>query len=155
MTTVIRKAGGKDFELILQLNKALFTFEEQFQHEYNPHWTYSDTGRSYFKERFESDQSLIFIAEVEEKAIGYILGFIDTYPYRSKNPICEIENMYVEETFRRQGIGKRLIAMLRREAKKRKVKLLRIGTIAQNESAIYFYRSEGFHDVNLYLEEQL
>lgn len=63
--------------------------------------------------------------------------------------------MFVEEEFRKNGIGGKLIAKVRNEAKKRNVKKLRVGAIAQNENAVNFYRSQGFTDVNLYLEENL
>lgn len=152
---IIRKAKKADLSEIRRLNKALFDFEEKFGHSYNLNWPYEEDGLNYFEKRLNNKNSLVFVAEEKYKIVGYIISFIDTYPYRRTNPICEIENMFVEEEFRKNGIGGKLIAKVRNEAKKRNVKKLRVGAIAQNENAINFYRSQGFTDVNLYLEENL
>lgn len=151
----IRKATINDFDEILRLNKALFDYEAQFKHDYNVNWPDETAGKDYFKKKFEDSNSLIFVAEKDSRIIGYILAFISTYSYRSINPICEIENMFIEEKYRKKGIGKMLIEKVREEAKTRNVKRLRVGAIVQNEQAIKFYMSQGFSDVNLFLEKKL
>jgi ribosomal protein S18 acetylase RimI-like enzyme len=102
----VRKAKLADFDDILKLNQALFDYEEQFNHEYNLNWPYEKAGRSYFKKRFKNKKSLIFVAEDKSKVIGYILAFIDIYSYRRINPICEIENMFIEKEYRRKKLVK-------------------------------------------------
>lgn len=155
MNVIVRKAEIKDFDEILKLNRSLFEFEDQFDHKYNLEWPYEEAGRKYFKKRFENKNSLIFVGEDQSQVVGYILAFIDTFSYRRINPICEIENMFVMEEYREKGIGKILINLVKTEAKKRNVKLLRVGAIAQNEKAISFYCSQGFSEANLYLEKVL
>jgi diamine N-acetyltransferase len=151
----IRKAEKSDFLAIQRLNKALFDFEERFKHAYNLNWPFEKAGKEYFAKRLRQGKAIIFIAEENSEQIGYIIAFIDSYPYRLSNPICEIENMFVEGQYRRKGVGQALMEAVRSEAKRRKVRRLRVGAIAQNKNAIEFYRSQGFKDVNLYLEEEL
>lgn len=152
---IIRKAKASDLESILALNKKLFLHEEQFNHKYNLDWTYSDTGRNYFQGRLANKNSIIFIAEDNGVAVGYILCFTDSFPYRAINPICEIENMFIEESHRSKGVGSELVKKVKQEAKRQKVKLLRVGAIAQNERAINFYKTNGFMEVNLFLENEI
>lgn len=152
---IIRKAEISDFESLLILSKKLFDFEEQFDRKYNLDWTYSDIGRSYFKTKLEHPNSIIFIAEIENEVVGYILGFVSNNLSRLLNPICEIENTYVVENFRNRGIGTKLIESVKNEAKNRNVKILRVGAIAQNTEAIKFYKSNGLEETNIYLEEEL
>lgn len=151
----IRKAVSSDFSQIQRLNKELFKFEEQFGHEYNLNWPYQEEGIKYFERIQSSDKAIVYVAEENSTIIGYIIAFVYTFSYRKTNPICEIENMFTEERYRNKGIGKSLIFEVRKEARKKNVKRLRVGAIVQNEKAINFYRNNGFKDVNLYLEEKL
>ncbi|MGH7203456.1 MAG: GNAT family N-acetyltransferase [Candidatus Levyibacteriota bacterium] len=155
MKATIRKAVLSDFNEILRLNKALFDFEARFNQKYNLDWTYSEVGRGYFKKRFESEHSLIYVAEIEGKTIGYIMAFIDTYPYRSVNPICEIDNMFVEEAYRGKGSGGDLVKAVKTRAQEKGAKIIRVGAIAQNDKTLNFYRIQGFNVTNVYLETEL
>lgn len=63
--------------------------------------------------------------------------------------------MFVEEQYRNQGIGTLLINEVKKNAKEKGAKRLRVGAIAQNAEAIQFYHSQGLLDMNLYLESEL
>lgn len=153
MKILIRKAQTEDFADILRLNQGLFDFESQFNHGYNLKWTYSAAGRAYFTERLANENALFFIAEVDEKTIGYILAHVTFHSYRNSNPSCEIENMFIEAPYRRKKIGSMLIETVKKYAQERGVRRLRVGAIAQNDRALQFYRSHGFSDVIIYLEK--
>ena len=149
---IIRKARLDDLDDILSLNKNLFKFERRFGKTYNLKWTYSKTGRKYFIHRLKSKKAVVVVAEDYEEIVGYILIYIDTYSFRSINPIAEIENMYVKKDFRNKGIGTKLAKMAIQEAKKKGTKRFKVEALVQNENAIRFYRSVGFKDFNLILE---
>ena len=155
MDVFIRKAELSDFDEILRLNQALFNFEEQFQHQYNLNWTYSEAGRNFFKDRFNNKNALIFVAIAENKIVGYILALINFYSYRRVNPICDIENLIIEEDYRKNGVGSKLMENVRKAAKEKAAKKLRVNAIAQNKNALSFYRSHGFEDAVLFLEEEI
>jgi diamine N-acetyltransferase len=152
MDIQIHKANPTDLNEVLALNKKLFEFERQFGSTYNLDWTYSECGQEYYKKRLENERAIVLIAKTGSKSVGYILGFIDTYSYRSVNPILEIENMFVEEAYRRQGIGKKLAQELLVQAKNRGVKRIRVGALAQNTNAIKFYKSLGLSEFEVFLE---
>ena len=152
MKISVRKAILADLPAISHLSKGLFAFEDKFGHEYNLDWTDSEDGQKYLKERLEHKDAIIFISEDQAKIIGYILAFTKTYSYRIPNPICEIENIFVEEAYRGQGVGQLLMDLVKKHAKLAGAKKLRLGMIAQNEKALHFYKANGFGEVNLYLE---
>ena len=151
----IRTTTINDLESILNLNRQLFEFEQQFTNTYNPDWTYSDKGRDYFKKRLGQDNAICLVAETNQEIIGYLVSFIDTYSYRSTNPICELENMYILPQYRRQGIGTKLVDELKKIAKKKGANRLRVETITQNQVAGSFYQAMGCQDFNLILEQEL
>lgn len=155
MEVSIRRAEQKDFDDVVRLNKALFDFEAQFNHAFDVNWPYAPAGQMYFKKRFAEEDAFIYVAEHEGNVVGYIISFLTSYAYRSVNPFCVIENMFVEEAYRAQGVGKRLVASVRKSAKGRGAKRLRVDAIAQNEKALEFYHTVGFGDVTVELEETI
>jgi ribosomal protein S18 acetylase RimI-like enzyme len=152
MEITIRKATPKDFESIQALNKALFDYETRFNDEYNLEWTYSEIGEKYFAHRLESTNTIAFVAEQNQETIGYILAFINTYPFRKNNPIAEIENMFIKDEKRKQGVGSKLMQAVKKEALRRGVKRLKVEAVAQNTNAINFYKKCGFTEFDLILE---
>ena len=153
--TLIRPATIDDLETIISLNHDLFAHEHQFNSTYNLHWPQSPSGRDYFQKRLTQDNAICLIAEKNNQVVGYLVGFIDTYSFRSHNPILEIENMLVIDTHRRQTIGTKLIQELKAWAKTKQVKRLKVQSLIHNTPAINFYRHSGLTDSHLTLEQSL
>lgn len=151
----IRKAKSEDLDPILNLNKALFDYEMQFSDQYNLDWTYSETGKNYFRDRIQSESAIVLVAEENETIIGYIVCYINKYSFRRVNPIAELENMFIDEKYRREGVGKILIQEVKEEAKKKGVKRLKVEALAKNNKALKFYESQGFEDFEVILETKL
>lgn len=63
------------------------------------------------------------------------------YRGRERNQL-QIDLMYVSRTYRRQGVGKRILSQLSEEAKKRGAQYLYISS-TETRSAVSFYRSQG------------
>jgi diamine N-acetyltransferase len=155
MEISIRKATIKDLEQILALNKALFDYEEEFNSEYNLGWTYSEKGKEYFKDRIENNSSIVLVGEDENKIIGYILTFIKNHSIRSINPIAEVENMFIDKDFRKQGLGSKFLKETIKLAKEMGVKRLEVEVEARNLPALEFYKKNGFEDFELTLQMKL
>lgn len=145
----IRKARSGDLAEILRLNFKLFEFERQFGDTYNLEWTYSEKGRKYFEDRLKQKDAVCLVAEEDGQVIGYLVAFTDTFSFRSRNPICEIENMFIEESYRNKGMGRALVTELKQILKKRGVKRIRVESGSDNEGAIAFYKAMGLKDFNI------
>lgn len=155
MDISIRKATVNDLEEILKLNKALFDYEEKFNSEYNLEWTYSEKGQAYFKKRIARDSSIVLVAEVKTKIVGYLLIFVDSHSIRKINPIAEIENMFISEEYRAHGVGTELMREAIKQVREKGAKNLEVEVEAQNSGAINFYKSNGFEDFEVTLQLKL
>jgi ribosomal protein S18 acetylase RimI-like enzyme len=155
MNLTIRPATVNDIPTLQALNLALFQYERQYSQTYNLEWTMGDKGRKYFQKRLTNPNTICFIALDGDHPVGYILGFIDTYSYRTINPIIELENMFVAASHQRRGLGQALVKHLKDKARERGVRCLRVEALVQNQPALNFYRRCGLTDTNLILEQAL
>jgi ribosomal protein S18 acetylase RimI-like enzyme len=63
--------------------------------------------------------------------------------------------MYVEEAYRRQGVGGRLVDAFKAWAQEEDVAYVRVGAYASNHKALAFYRRCGFKDLEIHLEQKV
>jgi len=109
----IRKTTADDVPLILKLIKELSVFEKMSEEVV----TTEDTLR----ETLFGDKSYarVLIAEIEEKPVGYALYFYNFSTFVGR-PGLYIEDVYVSEEYRGQGIGTALFKYCARIAKENK-----------------------------------
>ncbi len=77
-----------------------------------------------------SDKSIFYVAEENDKIVGYIKGSAD-----------RIANLFVKGETHKRGVGKKLVELLEKEAKKQNSKEIKI------KSSIYavpFYQKMGY-----------
>jgi len=84
----------------------------------------------------------IYIALIEKKIVGVIVFKKEQY---WKGPVIIIEDLAVDEKFKKQGIGKALVNYVESCAKKRKIKLVCFST-HKKASAIKFYKKLGYKE---------
>lgn len=142
----IRKATLEDLESISAFSKKLFEHETRFNKEFNQEWTYSETGQEYFKGRLKSDKSIVLVAEVDSKVVGYAITHMENFAFRNRNPLAELENMFVEEEVRGKGVGTMLVEETKKILKERKVPRIKVQAFYPNKQAINFYKKLGFND---------
>jgi len=157
MQFTIRKAKLTDLKAIQELNLKLFKKEAK---EYDPtlslEWTFGRSGTEYFKERITEEDGCVLVAEVKGKIVGYLAGGItETDSYRKVGRLAEIENMFVEEEYRNQGIGGKLIQKFLDWAKRQKVERVKVVAFALNYKALRFYRKHGFKEYEVVLEKEV
>jgi GNAT superfamily N-acetyltransferase len=156
----IRRGHPSDLPEIQRLNQALFQYErDQGFYDggrFNLNWPYEAAGTKYFTGCLsDSASSAVFIAEDNARAIGYLAAAYYTKAYRVQNPIGELENMFVEETYRGQGVGGKLVAAFQAWARHEDVAYIRVGAFALNHKALVFYRKSGFSDLEIHLEQKI
>lgn len=82
-------------------------------------------------------------ANQEEKVIGWVLLYIISND-RHDEPYAFLENLYIEEEYRKQGLGSRLVLAAIEEAKKRNCYKI-IGTSRIFKESVHkFYLKNGF-----------
>jgi len=132
----IRKASADDGD-------GLFSLVMQFATSFRPERTAFDVSLSAL---MVDEAACLLVAEHEGQVIGYCLGF-DHYAFYANGRVSWVEEVMVECTFRRHGLGRSLMAAFESWAKSRGSKLVGLATrraapfyaaLGYEESAVFF-----------------
>lgn len=158
---IIRKAKIEDGEELIQfLNDFV-----QYHHENNiisselaPFEEYRDKD-NYFKEvvaeYLNKDKFYTFVAEEDNKLVGYICGYTEERPSRIFNKKGMVEDWFVKEEYRNKGVGNELLDALIEKFKGDKCTHLYISAFANNRETIDKYHKMGFIDMDLSLVRKI
>jgi len=115
---------------------------------------FDDILNSEFKFKEIHEKSLkndfVYIAVAYENVpIGYVFSYLKTSKGKvHKTNLIEIEALFVEETFRKKGVGKKLIESVEKWAKENfEDYVIELHAINDNVGAVSFYESLGFNAV--------
>jgi len=140
---LIRRANIDDLENIQKLNQKLFEMEHaKYDDSLNLTWTLGELGKEYFTKMITIEKT--FVACDEEKIIGYLAGSVRIKLTYITSKVAELENTYVENEYRRQGIGTELINEFKKCCKDEKVESIIVTASSSNDNAISFYKKNGF-----------
>jgi ribosomal protein S18 acetylase RimI-like enzyme len=138
---IIRLANIMDIEKILLLEEQVFNFHlkvrpDLFDREKRPF------NYEYMKYCIENKNGEIFIAEDDNKIIGHCIVSIREMTdheafYDMKN--VEIEDLCVDEQYRKKGIGKKLFEEVKKYAKENGIKYIELQVWEFNKNAREFY----------------
>lgn len=153
MNVTIRPAKEDELQAIQDLNYQLFVHDEEYDPLLNMDWPYQDEGTKYFQSRIKGKEGVCFVAEVDNKVIGYLAGsVVASYPYRKIQKQTELENTLVLEEYRGQRIGEQLFKQFVEWSKQQGAERIKVSAAANNVQAIKFYHRVGFEDYGLELE---
>lgn len=131
----IRKATENDAVLIYDLIKKLATFEKM---ESEVVASAELLKQNIFKNNFAE----VVIGEENGEAVGFALYFYNFSTFIGK-PGLYLEDLYVEESCRGRGYGKKLLLHLVQIAKAKDCGRMEWSVLNWNEDAINFYKSLG------------
>lgn len=132
MKYIIRKAAPTDFEAIFFLIKEFAEFQQ------------TADKVSITLEQMQADKNLFqcFVAtDINGKIIGFSTFFFAYYSWSGK--ALNLDDLYVTQAFRKQGIGKMLLEEVIALARKEDCKKLRWQVSGWNTNAIAFYKKIG------------
>jgi len=141
----IRTANIRDIEKILVLEEQIFGLHSRAR----PDWIDTDKrpfSYEFIKNSIESTNGKVFIAEEENSIAGYCIMTIreirNHHIFRDMTNI-EIEDLCVDEKFRKRGIGKILFDKVRDYAKTINANYIELGVWEFNRNAKNFYEHLG------------
>jgi len=151
---IIRKATINDLNSIQELNNSLFDLElNNFDDTLKQGWPFEKEGQDYFEDMIKNE--IVFVAEVEEKIVGYLAGSICEQISYITETFAELDNMCINEEYRRFGIGTLLINEFKKYCKEKNIQNIKVTASAKNSRAIQFYMKNGFEDYNVTLKYKI
>ena len=132
MSFTIRQGNQADFPAILGLIKELALFENAPEQVTNT------------VTQMEEEQDLfdVFVVENNQgKVIAMMLYYYVYYTWSGKS--LYLDDLYVQEAYRGNGLGKQLLDKLFEEARKNNCKRVRWQVLDWNKPAIDFYKKLG------------
>jgi ribosomal protein S18 acetylase RimI-like enzyme len=135
MSVTVRRAGTGDIAALA----ALFDGYRQFYRQAAD----LTAATAFLRERLERAESVVFIAENAREAIG----FTQLYPSFSSVAMARIfvlNDLFVAEAARRQGVGEKLLKAAVRHARGAGAARLTLSTAVDNRAAQALYESAGW-----------
>jgi ribosomal protein S18 acetylase RimI-like enzyme len=153
----IQKATIKNLKEIQELCQKLVKKEhKEYDKFLNLDWTFGKQGTEYFKGVLTKKDSCVFIAIIDNKIVGYLVGrIIKGERYRILPKIADLDSMFIMKKYQRLGVGSKLYNSLVKWCKSKKVKMIKVEASAQNEQGIRFYKKNGFKAYALTLEVKI
>ena len=115
------------------------------------HLCESDMGYICDKERvklrlstLDHSRECVFVADQECRIVGFI--HVEKYEVLYAPSMANILGIAISERFRRQGLGRQLLAAAEEWAKSKEITLMRLNSGKTREEAHLFYRSMGYSD---------
>jgi ribosomal protein S18 acetylase RimI-like enzyme len=134
---IIRKAKLKEVGEISKLHKKL----AEYHHRLDNFYSSKINSKRYIRKVIKQ----ILVAELEGKIVGFIIFRIKKHPAYSEK-ITHISDLYVDEKYRKLGIGKKLVEEIIKLSKSKKVKYITITVHCKNEIGLKFWKKLGFEE---------
>lgn len=153
--TLIRIATLNDLDSILLLSDELTLSDLPYDKEVDINWAHTDKGKEYYTEKIVGKNGICFVAEVNNKIIGYATAVEKEVPSYRLVKVAELENLVVNKEMRSKGIGKKLVNKFIKWAKENGADKVAVDVFSLNEKGVAFYKREGFLTFETILEMPL
>lgn len=122
-------------------------YERAFEPDRRVDGTVADDHFAVLTENVASNQGRMFVAEVDDLAVGWAVFIVDKSPdfvVEEQRPHGYIAELFVAESARSRGLGQALIAACEDEARRLGLGLLMIGLLTENRRAAEIYARAGY-----------
>lgn len=140
MNCQIRKARVSDVKIINNFLTRLIHDEKKYNNNINENCVVN----KFYENIIENPQNCILIAETNNKIIGYLYGFIQNNGNTYINIVTQIDAIFVDENYRKMGIGTMLIKEFKKWSECKNAKHIEITACNDNNIAILLYKEMGF-----------
>lgn len=141
--------------MFLELVGKMIDYHHLLDDYYKPFSAYSDLENE-ISEWLKDKNMSIFVAEDNGKLIAYLRSSVEKAPtYSAAKKIGLIDDVFVEEVYRRQKIGTALFDEALNWFKIKNVKNIELNVDARNQPAIKLWKKFGFNEYKLRLRMDL
>ena len=136
---MIREALEKDLIAVDNLLTLLIQDERIYNKNINPDFKVDGWYQKYIND----DNRVILVYEMDSKIVGYLYGYIEVTPVNIRNEAF-LDALYVEESFRKNGIATELINDFINWVKMKDAISIEVGVLLRNNKAINLYLKNKF-----------
>jgi ribosomal protein S18 acetylase RimI-like enzyme len=146
MSTTIRTAALGDEALLAVLNGFVHELHVANRPEhFRP--TRVEHVSAWFRSLLQKPAVLIWIAEEDGVPVGYVSALLherEENPFCSARRWCEIDQIAVDDKWRRRGIARTLVQTALAEVRRRGIREVEMSSWSFNETAHHAFRRLGF-----------
>lgn len=108
-------------------------------------------GREHFVREFSHPESVFYLVLLNQQIIGYYKANTGAAQTEKNHPLSmEIERIYVTETLKGQGIGRKMIQHAVQTAQNQQLNYIWLGVWERNLKAIAFYEKLSFERIGVH-----
>jgi diamine N-acetyltransferase len=144
---IIRKANIGDYD---KINK-LYWQSDCFHYNNEPYiYGKTDEGcrtKEYIESLLNEEKNILIALETEKEIIGFLYAYEETkghLPFHKKRKYIVIDNIVIDENYRNNGYGEKLLDYIIEYAKNGKYNDILLNVYRFNENAIKLYEKKGF-----------
>jgi diamine N-acetyltransferase len=145
ISCIIRRASHRDLATLQELMFKLHDehYQAEPQHFKPAQEVMEEKNIAHY---INDPDGLVFVAAVDDQIIGFVTGhFCELISSVSQKVLMgSVDELYVESTFRQQGIGKQLLERTFKELEQYGVKQIFVEVWGCNQNAIELYQNMGF-----------
>jgi diamine N-acetyltransferase len=144
---IIRKANIGDYD---KINK-LYWQSDCFHYSNEPYiYEKTDEGcrtKEYIESLLKEEINIFIVLEKEKEIIGFLYAYEETkghLPFHKKRKYIVIDNIVIDENYRNNGYGEKLLNYIIEYAKNGNYNDIILNVYRFNENAIKLYDKKGF-----------
>ena len=141
----IRKVNIEDYLEVINLYTQLHDAEKEFDDNLVEELIIDEEQEKKIKKKMKSRKEIFLVAELENKVVGLIDGFIiDDIFFKEK--IAYLDHICVDRNHRNKEIGTKLIKEFQKISQKKGAKYVKLNAFVKNINAIKLYEKLGFKE---------
>jgi len=140
----IQEAGKEDIEVLSELWYSLAKEMEKYSELNDLKSSAKENSRDGFYNLLEDEDTKIFLLEIEDEIVGYMILQEGKHPSRTHEKYISIVDLFVEKEYRSQGYGTEMMEKAEQYAEKQGCDHLKVSAEVKNTEARKFYEKNGY-----------
>lgn len=140
-------ANESHFEILLELFKELDDYHYPLAPDRIRKYSERSRSEEQLRAYIEGEDRILFLAKMENEYVGFInirTEFINGNHLQRKRKLCLLDNAYVKEPYRKQGVSSKLLDSVRTWCRERNISKIELQVFSSNSTAVAFYTAMGF-----------
>jgi ribosomal protein S18 acetylase RimI-like enzyme len=153
---VIRPAVASDINEIVAIWGELARYHAELDKAFEPSPRWHEEYRYFIRTLLGRDDALAVVAVADRRLVGYGVGRISLLPgFFARRRRGYIHDVVTSESYRRRGIGRRIVQALLRWMRDVEVSSVELTVAVRNDAAVEFWERMGFSTYMHHMQREL